>query len=362
MSADDTEDYWTNTTSTSGVADTSGGLSQYLDVAVLDLPNPAENPDNEGCWITPELKGVLFGQPETGPSLRTYLLVDATLRKAVSKVFDLDMLDVEVRCLFKGEAAEDWKESAPYLIDMTLPDAACDDPSQVPAFHRSFVADHWGQFTGILVRSSAPMDTIWRHFRRFTRVQVEEDMRWSLFRFWDPRVALPYFTGIRCWEERARQFFALPSASATLSMIIEGDSGGSCTQIGPSEVFGLPQNTATPPFRLTPDDIALLEGGVRERFIRDVAGQSAELWPHRRQIFETETGWQNEIRRLTQEASDAGLHLDRDIRDYIGITLDKGKPFWSRKDVQAILSRPHLNTGTLRMLAVRTQLETGTIR
>ncbi|MEP3977748.1 MAG: DUF4123 domain-containing protein [Parvibaculum sp.] len=358
MSADDIEDYWTNTTLTSGVADTSGGLSQYLDVAVRDLPNSNE----DERWITPELKGVLFGHPETGPSLRTYLLVDATLRKAVSKVFDLDMLDVEVRCLFKGEAAEDWKESAPYLIDMTLLDAACDDPSQVPAFQRKFVADHWGHSTGIIIRSSASMEVVWRHFRRFTRVQVEEDMRWSLFRFWDPRVAFPYFIGIRYWEERARQFFTLPSASATLSMIIESGSGGSCTQIGPSEVFGSPQNTAVLPFRLTPDDIALLEGGVRERFIRDVAGQSAELWPHRRQIFETESGWQNEIRRLTQEASDAGLHLDRDIRDYIGITLDKGKPFWSRKDVQAICSRPHLNTGTLRMLAVRNQLETGAIR
>lgn len=191
---------------------------------------------------------------------------------------------------------------------------------------------------------------------------MEADMRWSLFRFWDPRVALPYFTGIRCWEERARQFFALPSASSTLTMIIESDGGDSFTQIGPSAMLEPSQNTVTAPFRLTQDDIALLEGGVRERFIRDVAGQSAELWPHRRRIFETDATWQNEIRRLTQEASDAGFHLDQDIRDYIGITLDKGKPFWSRKDVQTILSRPHLNTGTLRMLAIRNQLETGAIR
>ena len=362
MSVDDSDDYWTSAALTSGVADTSGGLSQYLDVVDYDMSGSTEHPDSGECWITPKLKDVLFGQPEAGPPVRTYLLVDATLRKAVSKVFDLDMLDVETRCLFKDDAAEEWKETAPYLIDLTLPSTAWEDPSQVPAFHRSFVADHWGRATGIVVRSTADMDAIWRHFRRFTRVQVEEDMRWSLFRFWDPRVAFPYFKGIRCWEERAHRFFALPSASATLTMIIEGDGGSRCTQISPSKVFGPPQNTVTSPFRLVQDDIALLEGSVRERFIQDVAGQSAELWPHRRQIFETETEWQEEIRRLTQEASDAGIHLDRDIRDYIGITLDKGKPFWSRQDVQAILVRPHLNTPTLRMLAVRHQLETGAIK
>lgn len=362
MSADDIEDYWTSTALISGAADVSGGLFQYLDVEARELPIPDENPDDGGGWIAPALKKILFGQPETGPELHTYLLVDATLRKAVSKVFDLDMLDVETRCLFKGKAAEDWKESAPYLIDMTLPAGAWDDPSQVPTFHRRFIADHWGKSTGIVVRSTAPMDTIWRHFRRFTRAQMEEGTSWFLFRFWDPRVALPYFTGIRFWEERARQFFTLPSASTSLSMIVEGENGGSCTQIRLSETFGPPQNTATPPFRLTQDDMALLEGSVRERFILDVAAQAAELWPHRRQVFETEAAWHDEIRALTKVAHDQGFTLDRDIRDFISITLDKGKPFWGRKDVHDFLSQPHLNSRTLQMMAIRNQLETGALK
>lgn len=342
-------DPWMNLNGT-GEEHIGNGQAPYLDVADHYLSDRHED------WISPELKQILSAET------RTYLLVDATQRKKITQIFDLDDLELECRCLFKGEAAENWKASAPYLIDMTLPADAWEDASKVSHFHRSFIVEHWGQDTGIIVQTTASMDAVWRHFRRFTRVQVDGQESWLLFRFWDPRVARGYFSGIRSWEERVRQFFLIQSEAKTLSMIIESEGGTGCTEIRPSQTFLASHNTPAAPFRLTQDDINLLEGQVREKFIRDVAMQSAEFWPEKRRIFETEKAWHDEIDRLIRQAHDAGLHLDRDIRDFISITIDKGRPFWAREDVRDILSRPHLNTPTLRMLALRNKLETGAIR
>lgn len=52
--------------------------------------------------------------------LRTYLIIDPNLRKAVTGVFDLDTVDVPARSLFDGKAAEESEEVAPYLVDATV--------------------------------------------------------------------------------------------------------------------------------------------------------------------------------------------------------------------------------------------------
>ena len=104
------------------------------------LPDQTGIPFWDQEWIAPDLKALLFGQPEDGPRLRTYFIVDATLRKNITGVFDLDsgMVDVPVQCLFKGDAADELKEVAPYVIDMTLPEGAWDDRDLVPSFHKDF--------------------------------------------------------------------------------------------------------------------------------------------------------------------------------------------------------------------------------
>ena len=153
------------------------------------LPDQTGIPSWDQEWIAPDLKDLLFGQPEDGPRLRTYFILDATLRKNITGVFDLDsgLVDVPFRCLFKGDAAEELKESAPYLIDMTLPEGAWEDRDLVPSFHKDFFKHHWGQPTGLFIRSPALMAEVWGHFRKFTRIRMEEDGRWVYFRFEDPR-------------------------------------------------------------------------------------------------------------------------------------------------------------------------------
>ena len=181
---------------------------EYLTIIEHEIPPlPAQEgvPFWDKEWITPKLKELVFGQPkDTKERLRTYFIVDAGARKNVTGVFDLDtdFVDVPIQCLFKGEKAEELKEVAPYLIDMTLPDGAWDNKDAVPDFHKSFFAKHWRQNTGMFIRTPALFADVWGHFRRFPRIQVEEDKRWVYFRFWDPRIAPSYFYSIKTIPEK----------------------------------------------------------------------------------------------------------------------------------------------------------------
>ena len=151
------------------------------------LPNQSKIwPPMDRTWIDPQLKELLFGQalpeehqhilktdvsstetqrngeqPEDNqvqPLIRTYFIVDAHLRRKITRIFDLDQEfkrrspgapdipgpngnqgNIEYQSLFKGQAQEDLKEVAPYLIDMTLPDQAYEDDQLVPYFHRDFL-------------------------------------------------------------------------------------------------------------------------------------------------------------------------------------------------------------------------------
>ena len=61
----------------------------YLDITEHTIPVLHEQdrvPRWEQEWIVPELKDILFGQPDDSEPLRTYLIVDAGLRtKVISK-------------------------------------------------------------------------------------------------------------------------------------------------------------------------------------------------------------------------------------------------------------------------------------
>ncbi|WP_114087438.1 DUF4123 domain-containing protein [Thalassospira profundimaris] len=186
------------------------------------LPDQTGIPLRDREWIASELKQRLFGQPEDGPTIGTYLLVDAGLRKSISKVFDLEpeIVDVPVQCLFKGEAANDLKEVAPYLLDMTLPKGAWDNRDLVPGFHRDLFAKHWGHNSGIFIRTTAFMEEAWNHFRKFTKVAMEEDGRSVFFLFYDPRVLPGYLRNIHENAGKVR-CFCTSDAGEGYSFLIE---------------------------------------------------------------------------------------------------------------------------------------------
>ena len=193
-------------------------------------------PPSERDWIDEDLKTLLFGQElpqehqhilrvdkqgqaeedQPPPLIRTYFIVDATLRRKFTGFFDLDMQfskrasgapdikgpngnmgHIQYRSLFKGEAQEELKEVAPYLFDMTLPKGAFENKGLVSDFHKKFFKSIWDPETlkrmdgkthldtGVFIRTRQDFDTVWRHFRKFTRIQ-DENGKWYYWRFWTP--------------------------------------------------------------------------------------------------------------------------------------------------------------------------------
>ena len=204
----------------------------YLIVTEHDIP-PLPNQEHlafwQKEWIAPELKTLLFAQPEnhkdstdtinksetetsgnTEPpieQLHTYLIVDAHLYLKIKGVLDLPHLNnIDVRCMFTGKAAEEFRLSAPYLIDMTLPKGAYDDSNQVSHFHKYYLENQWQQGTGIFIRSTASMEAIHHHFRKFTQYQ-EDDGKHYFFRFWETNNTYDYFKQVSAMPERAKGFF-----------------------------------------------------------------------------------------------------------------------------------------------------------
>ncbi|SPH27468.1 hypothetical protein ASD8599_03934 [Ascidiaceihabitans donghaensis] len=170
--------------------------------AALENVPPWDRP-----WVDPDAGDVLFQKQITSPRRHTYLLVDAGLRAKTAGFFDLDEVDVPCRCLFKGKAAQDLKNVAPYLIDLTLPEGAWDDAGLVPQFHKNFFAKHWSTETGILIQSTATLDEVWAHFRKFTKVMMP-DKKVAYFRFWDPRMLIHFLQA--CTPAELEHFFLHP--------------------------------------------------------------------------------------------------------------------------------------------------------
>ncbi|OKH87069.1 DUF4123 domain-containing protein [Thalassospira sp. TSL5-1] len=224
-------------------------------------------------WIAPELKERLFGPSEDGAKMRTYLIVDATLRKEISGFFDLDILDLPVRCLFKGEAAEEMKEHAPYLVEMTLPDGAWDDNSQVPAFHRDFFCRHWGRNTGIFIRTTALMDEVWRHFRKFTLLPREGHAGRVFVRFWDEQYIRLYFPHIASNKDRVAAWF-LRNGFCINAILADQQEGAEVRSITLRRDLFILRNAPAAPFVLTDYD---LEPFYRAREDKDRAALAAAL-------------------------------------------------------------------------------------
>ena len=114
--------------------------------------------------------------------LFTYAILDAA--KVVNLPELLEKSGLPHRCLFKGEAYDALKGSAPWIVRLDEAGAFIRN-----LFTRSDAPWHlWEDEPGIYLRSCGSIDDMWRHCRKFIRVQ-DEAGKWYYFRFWEPRWA-----------------------------------------------------------------------------------------------------------------------------------------------------------------------------
>lgn len=179
----------------------------WLDVTEITEVVPLDQ--QIGIWpkqyLPKALAGPLFEDaPDT--KRRTYAIIDAA--KAPLLLDRLQESELAYRCLFLGQAEKDLADVAPYLIELKP-----ENDFTRRLFTKSVRAsDLWDQQPGIFLRSSAPLDAVWKHLRKFTRVQNDAG-EWMYFRFWDS----PTSTSFLCLGNK-------PAAAALVSSIFAYDS------------------------------------------------------------------------------------------------------------------------------------------
>jgi hypothetical protein len=124
---------------------------------------------------------LLQQQPITSPELEAlasagtlYAVLDACDAPAVpEKARELG--EAAARCLFQGEAEENFWAISPYLFHLDL--------ETLGWLQSTLSADPWG----IFVIAECGQEALWKHFRRFTYVQLPDEEQ-VYFRYYDPQV------------------------------------------------------------------------------------------------------------------------------------------------------------------------------
>lgn len=188
------------------------------------------------------LMQVMFGQPDPTraelaaaggdaanvPPLGTFAILDGAKIRGLGET--VAGYSLEHRCLYQGEAYENLRDAAPWIVRLT-PDSSFTRNLFTQGTARWHL---WDAGAGIFVRSRGSVDALAKHFRKFTMPRTESGNS-MFFRFYDPTAAQIYFEGIADWPERVSQFFqpradhavmaiiAVPPGSTTASVFMPAD-------------------------------------------------------------------------------------------------------------------------------------------
>ncbi|SDX37490.1 DUF4123 domain-containing protein [Tritonibacter mobilis] len=321
--SEDADDFWLGIARPSSQAqDVPNADSVYhalitveplLDVVPLD--------EQFGIWprktVPDGLREALFGQQDRTKPEGSFAVLDA------AKVFGLaDFLDSEdltYRCLFKGAAETDLRDVAPYLVQL---DEASDLTRRL--FTRSQRAGGlWDNVPGIYLRTTASFDSLWRHLRRYIRVQ-DENGTWMYFRFWEMRCLHHYLTTIADSPTLA------PYWSATR------DGHPLCYVMSDGSHWNLVRGSATvaakPPFQMTRESRDILAQYQHRRFHIRLADYL------QRETGDLEICTASKAADLTERAIRHGFTIEKAIGDFALAALLAGSDFLTTSEVKQLLA------------------------
>ncbi|WP_106743570.1 DUF4123 domain-containing protein [Yoonia maritima] len=278
---DDFDDIWTQRTST-----TEQHPEPLLQVETIDGVEPLDDQFgvDQPATVPDALYEPLFGQPDTTgvtlatagndldkvPPLQTYAILDAA--KVVSLPEMLEASGLEHRCLFKGAAYDEMKNVAPWIVRLEEGNSFTRN-----LFTRSDVPWHmWDSELGIYLRSTRTLDDIWKHFRKFTRVQ-DEDEKWFYFRFWEPNA----FVELVTHPDSAR---LLTPPNGCVFHSFYASTKDVTYAITPPE----PMLDKAKPFKLTTGHRVSFDASVESRFARDFAVSLVRTAPVRSSVLGVE--------------------------------------------------------------------------
>lgn len=163
----------------------------------------------------------LFGQ-HSGVPLHTYAILDAAKVPNLPEL--LNASGLIHKCFFKGDAYDELKDVAPWIVQLEDDNAFTRN-----LFTKSDAPWHlWDTEPGIYLRSYGTLNEMWKHLRKFTKVQ-DEDGKWLYFRFWEPRALTALIVGgaarlpNRLMRAPSIALMILVSSSQSLKVKFEAD-------------------------------------------------------------------------------------------------------------------------------------------
>jgi len=211
-----------------------------------------------------------YGSREAVPLMRTYAILDAA--KAMFLPDKLNTSGLEYRCLFKGDAFDELKEVAPWLVRLEDENGFTTElfTAGTPPWYL------WDKEPGIYIRSRAKFDEMWRHFRKFTRVQNRSE-KWYYFRFWDPEVAQVNFDHISTLKEVWPNWFFTQSGAHVFSCVVLRRSGVINLFSHPGVSF--PSDLRS--FRITESEVEKFRRSRLEKSLDDIKGRLSKHDPEK---------------------------------------------------------------------------------
>lgn len=261
-----------------------------------------------------------------------------------SQIPDLDIRlsasELQHCSLLKGEAAEEYGSTGPWLIQIASPDALMRS-----LFTRSKKnapkQGYWGRDAAIFIRTRLTLAELRAHLRRFLRVR-DPAGKWMLFRFYDPRIMATYLRGIADWEERSRHWFEAHDGGRIDAII-------TCCSDQSTSLFTLNESALTipppprPAFILTDRDRYPLRQYTRDKTIRKIARDLKRLQALKLEHW-SEAEVYSSVRKTAAKLAPLGITHAGDLMRFAALDLHYGHGFEQRDPegrLASILSSQH---------------------
>ena len=224
MAGADEDDYWTNLT---GLHEGGARSLEVSDLAVEHIegvePLDARFGVGEPLSVPPTLRKALFGQPNVIEGravlpLHTYAVLDAARVPGLPEM--LEASGLEHACLFQGDAVEDLRDVAHWLVRLEE-----DHRFTRGLFTRGEAPwEMWDAEPGVLLRGTVSLDDLRKHLRRFTKVR-DRAGRWTYFRFWEGDALAAYLATATSDHPESFAFLGRPGRPLISTVVTSNRSG-----------------------------------------------------------------------------------------------------------------------------------------
>ncbi|WP_106743582.1 DUF4123 domain-containing protein [Yoonia maritima] len=319
----------------------------------LDHPKTVPEPLSELFFGQPgpsEL-AMMGGEPDKVPPLQTYAILDAA--KVTNFVEMLEASSLEHCCLFKGDAEDELKNVAPWIVRLEEGNAFTRN-----LFTRSEAPWHlWDSEPGIYLRSRSTLEDMRKHFRKFIKLK-SIDEKWFYFRFWEASVIPAFLSEIDVEQQARFQGLFCGTDSAPIAEIYFISVRTRCCTTVKGHPLSTSGNLKLPiQIKLTEEDFTDLAKAMRTTFFKrmrqDFEDRALAQYGMSKSDFSTYYG------RTLRKAADYQMVTEKDVASFVYVTFEQGITFWDKPDVMKITSDKHLKSSHRVMDAILYRLKKG---